>query len=168
MSTPPLPEVFGNYVLGDFVEVVSPHAVSWLPQTAGWAWLGGLLLLWLLRYSWRSLRHWYHNRYRREAVARLQQIASGTSQESMLIELNKLLKLTALSAFSREQVASLSGEAWVDFLDAHCAAAPFSGEQRQLLAHGPYKTGAIENKTQQHLIDACRNWIRNHENPAHV
>ena len=40
MSAPPLPDTFGNYALGDFFEVVSPAAISWLPQTAGWAWLG--------------------------------------------------------------------------------------------------------------------------------
>ena len=35
MSAPPLPDIFGNYILGDFVEVVSPENVSWLPQTVG-------------------------------------------------------------------------------------------------------------------------------------
>ena len=33
VSAPPLPETFGNYALGDFAEVVSPAAISWLPQT---------------------------------------------------------------------------------------------------------------------------------------
>ena len=36
MSAPPLPEAFGNYALGDFVEVISPASISWLPQTPGW------------------------------------------------------------------------------------------------------------------------------------
>ena len=72
MSAPPLPEVFGNYALGDFVEVVSPAGVSWWPQTVGWLWLGAGLLAYLGLRLWRFLRHWYRNRYRREAIARLQ------------------------------------------------------------------------------------------------
>ena len=72
MSAPALPEIFGNYLLGEeFVEVVSPAVVSWLPQTAGWACLGAVCLALLMRYGYRRLRQWYRNRYRREALARL-------------------------------------------------------------------------------------------------
>ncbi len=55
MSAPPLPDIFGNYVLGDFVEVVSPENISWLPQTAGWVWLGAFLLAVLLRYGYNAV-----------------------------------------------------------------------------------------------------------------
>ena len=65
MSAPPLPDAFGNYALGDFVEVVSPAAISWLPQTAGWAWLGLAALALALYKGWRWLQHWHRNRYRR-------------------------------------------------------------------------------------------------------
>jgi hypothetical protein len=168
VSAPPLPEIFGNYVLGDFVEVVSPEAISWLPQTMGWAWFGALLLVWLLRYSWRRLRRWYQNRYRREAAVRLQQLATTGNHETLLIELNKLLKLTALAAFSREQVARLSGEEWVDFLNRHCSAPPFSTEQGRLLAAGAYRGAIPEDTTRQQLLAASLNWVRNHESPQHV
>lgn len=168
MSAPPLPEIFGNYVLGDFVEVVSPESISLLPQTAGWAWLGALLLIWLLRYSWRRLRRWYHNRYRREAAARLQQLATTGSHETWLIELNKLLKLTALAAFPREQVARLSGQEWVTFLNRHCSAPPFSTAQGSLLAVEAYRSALLEDTIRQQLLAASLNWIRNHESPQHV
>ena len=71
MSAPPLPEVFGNYALGDFAEVIAPEAISWLPQTAGWLWLGIVLMLVAMRYSAKKLLHWYRNRYRREATEQL-------------------------------------------------------------------------------------------------
>ena len=62
--------------------------------------MAGLVLLVLLgRYCWRRLRHWYRNRYRREAATRLQQLADKTDQGGLLTELNRLLKLTALAAF---------------------------------------------------------------------
>jgi hypothetical protein len=168
VSAPPLPEIFGNYVLGDFVEVVSPDAVSWLPQTAGWAWLGGLLLIFLLRYSWKRLRHWYRNRYRREAAARLEQLANTPDHEAWLIELNKLLKLTALAAYSREQVARLSGPDWVAFLNRNCLTAPFTEELGGLLARGTYTNAPTTDSARAQLFAASLTWVRTHESPAHV
>jgi hypothetical protein len=168
MSAPPLPDIFGNYILGDFVEVVSPENVSWLPQTVGWLWLGAILLALMLRYGWKRLRHWYRNRYRREAVERLQKIAETGEQEFWLIELNKLLKLTALAAFSREQVARLSGEEWVDFLNRHCTTPPFSVEQKKLLTTGAYKKTILKGNTRQQLLAASLTWVRTHESPEHV
>jgi len=163
-SAPPLPEAFGNYALGDFVEVVSPQTISWLPQTTGWWWLGAALLAVIARYSWQRLRHWYRNRYRREAAVRLQRLADTAERSTLVAELNRLLKLTALAAFSREQVASLSGEEWVDFLNRQCATPPFSNEQGQLLAVGAYRTGPVAGATGQPLIAACRTWVREHKN----
>lgn len=168
MSAPPLPEIFGNYVLGDLVEVVSPEAISWLPQTAGWACLGALLLVWLLRSGWRRLRYWYRNRYRREAAARLQQLAANDGDEAWLVELNKLVKLTALAAFPREQVARLSGDEWTEFLNCHCSTTPFSDEQCRLLAIGAYRHTTLEKDARQQLVAACLDWVRNHESPGHV
>ena len=168
MSAPPLPDIFGNYVLGDFVEVVSPENISWLPQTAGWAWLGAILLVYLLRYSWRQLRHWYRNRYRREAIARLQKIAEAGEPEFWLMELNKLLKLTALAAFSRDQVAQLSGKEWVDFLNRHCSTPPFSLEQKELLAIGAYRNTTLKDNTRLKLLASSLTWVRTHESPENV
>jgi hypothetical protein len=163
-SAPPLPEAFGNYALGDFVEVVSPQAISWLPQTVGWWWLGAALLAVFARYSWRRLRYWYRNRYRREAAARLQKLGDTADKSALVAELNRLLKLTALAAFSREQVASLSGKEWVDFLNGQCPTPPFSGEQGQLLAVDAYRTDTVAAPGGPPLISACLTWVREHKN----
>jgi hypothetical protein len=168
MSVPPLPEIFGNYVLGDFAEVVSPEAISWLPQTAGWAWLGAGLLLLLLRFLYRQLRRWYQNRYRREAAARLAHLADKPVHDAWMIELNSLLKLTALAAYSREQVARLSGKDWVEFLNHHCAAPPFSAELGSLLALGTYTGTAVPEASRQQLLAAALKWVHTHERPEHV
>ena len=168
MSAPPLPEVFGNYALGDFVEVVSPAGVSWWPQTVGWLWLGAGLLAYLGLRLWRFLRHWYRNRYRREAIARLQALSTAAAPAGLASELNRLLKLAALAAFPREQVARLSGPEWIQFLNAQCPSAVFSAQQCQLLAEGPYSGAQLEPADASQLLAACVAWVRNHENPADV
>lgn len=168
MSAPPLPDAFGNYALGDFVEVASPGAISWWPQTAGWWWVGAALLAWLVYRGWGLLRLWYRNRYRREATARLQQLAAAPSPGGLVLEINKLLKLTAMAAYSRERVARLSGDNWVDFLNSHCPAAPFSTEQGQILALAAYTGTELKPPAASRLLAASLAWVRQHESPADV
>ncbi len=165
MSVPALPDVFGNYALGDFVEVVPPDAVSWLPQTAGWAWAGLALLIVTIRWGWVRLLHWYHNRYRREATEQLLQIASA---DCSVGQINRVLKLTALAAFSRKQVAPLSGQAWVDFLNSQCESPVFDVQQGQLLAEAGYTNTALEDSSAGQLVKAGLAWIALHKNPRDV
>jgi len=166
MSAPPLPGSFGNYALGDFVELVAPADVSWWPQTAGWWWLGALLAGFAACRGWRYLRRWYRNRYRREAAARLQRLADAPGGEIPVADINRLLKLAALVAYSRERVARLSGEEWVEFLNRQCAAPPFSPEQGRLLALATYTGGMIGSDNGRQLIAASLAWVHEHGNPA--
>ncbi len=162
MSAPPLPEAFGNYALGDFVEVVAPAVISWLPQTPGWYVVGTLAVLLLLRGGWRRLRRWWRNRYRREALARLADAGVARS----VTELNRLLKLTALAAWPRPRVAGLTGSEWVDFLNSRCPAPPFDDSLAGLLCSNPY-TGAVPDEREAaRLAAACRDWISGHRGPV--
>lgn len=161
MSAPPLPEIFGNTVLGeDFVEVVSPAGVDWWPQTTGWVLLALVLLALVVSRAYRRLLHWYRNRYRREAAERLQQLAPGS-----LSGINRLLKLTALAAFPREQVAQLSGEPWVKFLNAQCGEPVFGEALCPLLAQATYTGTTVDEGTHRLLVEASLAWIRLHVNP---
>ena len=165
MSAPPLPDAFGNYALGDFVEVVSPAAISWLPQTTGWKLVGIALAGLAVYHGWRRIRHWYRNRYRREAATKLAQLAGSEDGSLQAADINRLLKLTALAAFPREQVAQLHGTAWIDFLNAQCASPPFDGEPADLLALGPYRAVAIDGATRSALVTASLTWVKEHGNP---
>jgi hypothetical protein len=162
VSAPPLPEIFGNYALGEFVEVAAPPPVDWLPQTAGWGWLGALLLAVALHRGARRLRHWYRNRYRGEASALLGELSGSPDSQHLVIEVNRLLKLTALAAYPREQVARLSGEAWVAFLNGQCAEPPFDARQARLLAVGVYGAVAPDAESASQLIAASLAWVRDH------
>lgn len=165
MSAPPLPQPFGNYALGDFAEVASPAAISWWPQTTGWWWLGAIVLALVLYRGWKKLRHWYRNRYRREAVERLQRIDSTGNSATLVADINRLLKLTALAAFSRDQVARLSGEDWVVFLNRQCPEAPFAAEEARLLAEAAYTGAPVDTAAGRRLLAASVAWVLAHENP---
>ena len=167
MSAPPLPEVFGNYALGEFTEVVAPGAISWLPQTQGWFWVGLALGLYAARQGWLRLREWHRNRYRREALARLTELQSG-ADAGLPTHINHLLKRTALAAWPRRQVARLSGREWVAFLNSACDPQPFGGELGQLLADGPYGVVSAEDDAADRLVQACARWISDHRGPRDV
>ena len=165
MTAPPLPEIFGNYALQDFAEVAPPDSISWLPQTVGWLWLGVAVLAFTLHYLWRWLKHWYSNRYRREAVARLQALASNADAAQFVADINRVLKITALVAYSRESVAKLSGESWVNFLNQQCEQPPFTREHMELLARSVYRVQALELQRDQ-LTRASVIWVEQHRPPA--
>ena len=168
MSAPPLPEVFGNYALGNFVEVVPPGPIDWLPQTLGWQIAAIVAAVFATRYIFKKLRYWYQNRYRTEAAERLKKIEQIAEGDRLIMELNRLLKLTALVAYSRETVAKLSGTPWVDFLNDQCAAPVFTNSQMSLLARGSYQRMDIDKTAIDGLLDASARWIEEHRGVKNV
>ena len=100
-----IPGLSGHFAMA----MVIPFLYSMEPG-AGIAFLLGAVLL---LYIARRLRHWYRNRYRREALAELGKLAQAGSGEAWLTELNRLLKLTALAGYPRERFAQLCGREWV-------------------------------------------------------
>ncbi|MCP4010442.1 MAG: DUF4381 domain-containing protein, partial [Proteobacteria bacterium] len=73
-----------------------------------------------------------------------------------------LLKRTAMQAYSREQVAALSGDEWQAFLNTHCQARPFTGETGMLLGRLAYQTAGINSAELRPLIKGIRLWIKHH------
>ena len=162
MKAPPVPEVFGNYTLKDFSQIVLPHDISWVPQTLGWKCLAALLVVLIVYYSSRKLRKHYQNRYRREGVARLKTVRESDDSQTLISELNQVLKLVAMAAYPRAAVASLSGQAWTGFLNQQCGVPVFSKQQAIFLASGSYQQIALDTESAQDLVQASQAWINNH------
>ncbi len=168
MNAPPVPEVFGNYALKDFSEIVYPQNVSWIPQTLGWKCLGVLISVLLVYYLSHKMRKHYQNRYRREGIARLKAVREGAKSQDLIGELNQVLKLVAMAAYPRTEVASLSGQAWTQFLNQQCAVSVFSTQQENSLANGSYQQIELDTQSAQDLIRASLAWIDNHRGAQDV
>ena len=105
----------------------------------------------------RALSHRRANLYRREALALL------PAPSASLASLPELVKRTALSAYPRESVASLTGESWLAFLDRTGNTKAFTqGPGRRLvdLAYAPEATIPPGERTE--LIATVRQWIEHH------
>ena len=151
----------------DQLQELAPGAppFSYLPQTWAWGLLLGLLLAGLR--TWEALRwwRWRRDRYRREALQRLDQLAAADNRLIALRELPELLKRVALSMPGAPAVGTLGGQAWQQFLATHArqpVPANFAA-QLQLLAYAPdAQLAALDDDSMQHLFDLTRQWIEAH------
>jgi hypothetical protein len=154
-------------------EIVLPDPVSWMPQTIGWYVVFGIILLVIGWWGYSRLCRFRANRYRRLALAELavleQDLRRPEKRGKALAEIPVLLKGTALSAFPRIDVASLSGDKWLAFLDQSMRGRGFTeGEGRLLteLAYAPStKISNLPDGTISKLLQLVHLWIKRHVVP---
>jgi len=140
-----------------------PEAISWWPLAPGWWWL--LLLLMVVS----GLLVWWRRRkaaaqVRLAALAEWQQLMTSFQQEqnnSQWVQgLSVLLRRVCLSYYPRAEVAGLSGEAWLHYLDQVCPLPqhnPFSEGAGRLLIDAPYRQ-QVEGDVQA-LHALCGEWL---------
>jgi hypothetical protein len=133
----------------------APAAVAWWPPAPGW-WLLAAVVLLLPALVWWYRRRWW---LRRAALAELQQLAQTVTDDGQLAAaVNQLLRRVALACFPHRQVAALSGEAWLGFLDAHLDGAGFSSGPGRALLTAPYQ--AAPHLDREALLALARHWVR--------
>ena len=151
-------------------DIPLPPPVPYTPQTAGWLFLGLLLIGVICFALWRWYRWHIANRYRRLASVRLQQLEAllgdPVRRGQALAAIPGLIKQTALSFSPRDAVASLSNNDWLVFLDRTYPPGGFAqGPGRLLprLAYGaPADLARISASEVTDLLSLVRNWIAHH------
>jgi hypothetical protein len=138
-------------MLHDYYQPAPP---AWTPQTVGWY---GLFVTVLLSFLWlgiRSTLSWFKNRYRREAVRGV--AVAAPAQFSIL------LKRAALAAWPREEIASLSGEAWLDFLNRTGTSEPFRTSPGNQIEEIALNESPASEEDELALRRLAMKWIRRH------
>ena len=138
--------------LDNLRDIVTPDPVSWWPLAPGW-WvviLAGCLLAAIG--AWRGVSRWRANAYRREALAKL-----GSAES--IADVACLLKRTALGAYPRSSVASLTGEAWCRFL-TESSREPMPQDVSKALTRDLFRHG--DSDASDSLRSYAVSWIRNH------
>jgi hypothetical protein len=136
-------------------DIVAPIPVPWWPPAPGWLFLGGLFLLVLLIVLTRAVLRYRRNTYRRAALTELQRVAAETEPLPLI---SGLLKRTALATYPREDVAGLTGEAWVEWL-AETGKMTLPAPVVTALGQNLYDGGKTDSKA---LIDFTTRWIQRH------
>lgn len=158
------------YSLDNLQDIVEPAAVSWWPPATGFWILFALLLVWVSAIGLRLLIRYQRNSYRREALVLLKQIEPGLqpaqTRGSALGEAAMLLKRTALSAYPRKDVAKLSGEEWLAFLDGSGNTHDFSRGAASVIGSiswQPQAGASLSDEQLKEIVGAVRHWINHHQ-----
>jgi hypothetical protein len=136
-----------------------PEAISWFPPAIGW-WLL-IILMPLLIYLSITL---YQRLTRKTALKTAKQlltqlINSPLDNNQKLSELSVLLRRVAISIMPAQQVASLTGDAWLAFLDSALKDAPFSTGAGRCLLDAPYRKLPPSDAELSALIQLCFQWL---------
>lgn len=147
-------------------DIVLPAAVPWWPLAPGWYALLALSILLIAFYTYRAIRLYRANRYRRAALKQLRYLQTQAPSVAATA-IPVLLKQTALAVFPRKKVAALSGSEWSDFLDRTSAGHAFSGSSGRLLERLSYTDIGVGDTETQGLFRDAEAWIRKHKVEYH-
>ena len=133
-----------------------PPEIGYWPVAYGW-WL---LLATLVFVCLGGLSFWrYRQRraLRRLALAQLDAL-QDLSGIALATALSSLLRRAAISHFSTHEVAGLTAESWLAFLDQPFDDHPFTEGVGRVLADAPYR---LDVSVQDHeLRELCRQWLQ--------
>ncbi len=151
-------------------DIIAPPPVPWWPPAPGWYCVIGFAFFVLLIGLVRLFLHWQRNRYRREALLELARqeaaLRNSIQPAGALAALAELLKRVSLSAWPREDVASLTGEPWLAFLQGTFREKHPGTREAALLESVAYDPRAAGSLDESQILDArraVRHWIRHHK-----
>ncbi len=120
-----------------------PEAIGWWPLAPGWWVVLALAVAGFVYLAWRWHRAWRFNAPRRFALRVLAQIENEYLERKDPVELGKqlseLLRRSMLAYAPREEVAGLTGEAWLAWLDDGMPVPYFHTEGGKSLLTLPYR-----------------------------
>ncbi len=141
-----------------------PDSVPWWPIAPGW-WLLFLLglffvlLVYQKRIRQRRLQHRKLNQKTQlyQAQQLLEKLNKNTDNKQLIKEISVLLRRTAMSLYGREEIAGLTGKAWLQFLDDKGETNVFSEGAGRVLIDQPYKK--ITRYERDELITITQQWL---------
>ncbi|MEN8225875.1 MAG: DUF4381 domain-containing protein [Bacteroidota bacterium] len=153
-------------ILSTISPIFEPDAIRFSFNTPAWFVLGGMLILFALWLLARRIKHYRKNAYRRAALRELRLIENDYKhQKSVNLVINDvliLLKIVAIKAFGRKEVANKYGEEWLKYLES-------SGKKTAFLQHKSFILDAIYRRDTEDdkvkleaLIALTEKWIKTH------
>jgi hypothetical protein len=138
-----------------------PETVGMWPPAIGW-WLLLIVLPLLFLFAWWLFKRITKTTLTTEALAILDQIKNdpNSDQKQKLQQLSSWLRRIAISLAPRKEVASLSGQDWLHYLDKSIEGTPFSSGIGRYLADGHYQKSLPDNVDITALAELCENWLR--------
>jgi hypothetical protein len=154
----------GPNPLDSLKDIHLPQAVSAWPPAPGW-WILTILsviaLSWIVLKVWKNYQHKHLFRVSNATLIKLHEAYLEHKNSHLLIQqYSLLLRRIALSKFPRQQVASLTGQTWLNFLDETSQSDLFNSDIGALLINAPYQKPSKVTFDIDALTDAVKSWIK--------
>ena len=150
-------------------DVVAPAPESMWPPATGWYVLAALILVTAVLVTIQLIMRWWRNRYRKAGLFELTQLRKSSSDPSQTVAgIDRILKRVALVAWPRKEVAGLSGDSWITFLNQTAPSKLFDVEQARKLHHVVYSSKLRSNVSDEQLdwlFEKAEIWIKKHQIP---
>lgn len=140
-----------------------PDAVSWWPPALGY-WLLLLLIILIFSTVFIIIKIRKRSRIKKSALTELKTIKQHYQQhpddKTLVNALAALLRRAAISSYPRSDCASLTGNAWLLWLDKQLNQSPgFSDGPGYLLLEFNYSKASHANDVQQ-LLSLSESWLK--------
>lgn len=156
-----------NSSLARLRDIHLPDPISWWPLAPGWYVLATIIALLLVLGGWKFYQWWRWQQPKRIALKMLTQYEKMAEAQNntafICARISELLRRVALVYYPREQVAGLSGEDWLEFLNQTSKTTSFS-PVRELLLEAPF--GNQQPQTLTPLFNRAKEWIKQRRKPC--
>lgn len=137
-----------------------PAAPEFWPPAPGWIAVACLVTTAGAAAMVIAARRWRAGRFRREALAALRSLrvrhGVGAPDAEIATELSALIRRVALARWPREEVAGLTGDRWMAWLESTLPG--FGVSARTALLDAPYARRCRFDVAR--ALAACEHWIR--------
>jgi len=154
----PDPAASGNLVLRD----IHVPFTDWWPPAPGW-WIVAALALITLFGLWRFIQKAFVRRRRQRTVlAAWAEVREGlleTTDPGSLAKASEFMRRVALASYPREKVASLSGDAWLAFLDETGGGEGFRSGPGRVIGSAAYRPDVGVDVDADALVELIKRWL---------
>ncbi|OBT13258.1 hypothetical protein A9264_14190 [Vibrio sp. UCD-FRSSP16_10] len=163
-----------SYMLRNIVDVATPSSVSWYPQTLGWKILAFVFIVFVMFWTVKRVKIYWHNRYRREALVSLRLIDKSLANNAdnsaacMQISYDMHRVMKSVLCIVNSDARSFHGDQFLVSLDAqmHLTNMKFADKwahwPQSLLVQPALSSVDLHEVDLHELMQDCQFWLKNH------
>ncbi|WP_294948445.1 DUF4381 domain-containing protein [Sulfurivirga sp.] len=151
--------------LDKMADIILPPPVGWWPLAEVWWFIIVGTLGFITWAVWMVWRNWALDRYRREAISRLDEIERqwrAGELDNPIEATNLLMKRVAVTAYTPEQRGTLHGAEWAAFLRRSAVRVQAPADLERLIELAYHPDVSRETEAVTHFLAFAREWIRRH------
>ncbi|GMN90411.1 DUF4381 domain-containing protein [Francisella sciaenopsi] len=152
-----------NDLLAQLKDIYLPAKVSqWWPLAYGWWLLLGLIVLvfiiFLIILHFRKKRNSYKDSIVNDFRRTIEETQQNKPKEA-LQNISVYLKRVALQKFPNQEIKTLHGEQWLEFLDSKMKNQNFKNTKANMLANS-YRAVELDKQTLNEILTVSEQWLR--------